>query len=268
MADVPEKGDQVSWNYGGGKPSGEVAEKKTEGEIAIESKRGNTIKKKADPENPAIHISRPGNDVVKRQSELNVEEKKSNGTAEKFSSGAADESEDEETGDIESIEEQPIAAPANPEQPLANGTPKAGDKRAREEDDDDNEEEQDEEKDDADEDVEEEEANEAATPAKRGRGRPAGGAKKAAPVAKKAKTTVDGEPRKRGRPASTGATKKAEKKEVPAGDKKPRGRPKGSGTPASKAKPAAKATNGEAKKRGRPAASPRTKGTRSSTRNK
>ncbi|KAH7029283.1 uncharacterized protein B0I36DRAFT_350190 [Microdochium trichocladiopsis] len=71
----PEKGDKVSWNWGGGAPGGTVAETKKEGEIAIESKRGNTIKKNASPDNPAVHISRSGNDVVKRASELTVEEK-------------------------------------------------------------------------------------------------------------------------------------------------------------------------------------------------
>ncbi|MCJ1410200.1 hypothetical protein MMC19_004285 [Ptychographa xylographoides] len=65
----------VSWNYGGGKPSGEVAEKKTDGEVTVTSKKGNTIKRKGEPENPAVHIAREPNDVVKKQSELTVEEK-------------------------------------------------------------------------------------------------------------------------------------------------------------------------------------------------
>ncbi|KAL8668285.1 MAG: hypothetical protein Q9168_007088, partial [Polycauliona sp. 1 TL-2023] len=77
MADssVAEVGDQVSWQYGSSHPGGEVAEKKDEGEIAIQSKRGNTIKRSAEPDNPAVHVARPGNDVVKQQSELQVEEK-------------------------------------------------------------------------------------------------------------------------------------------------------------------------------------------------
>jgi hypothetical protein len=65
----------VSWQWGSGQPGGEVAEVKEQGEIAIESNRGNTIKKNADPENPAVHIERPGNDVVKRASELQIDEK-------------------------------------------------------------------------------------------------------------------------------------------------------------------------------------------------
>jgi hypothetical protein len=67
----------VSWNWGGGAPGGTVAEIKDNGEIAIQSKRRNTIKKNASPDNPAVHIERSGNDVVKRASELNVEEKAS-----------------------------------------------------------------------------------------------------------------------------------------------------------------------------------------------
>ncbi|KAI1826619.1 hypothetical protein F4861DRAFT_545625 [Xylaria intraflava] len=71
----PEKGDKVSWNWGGGAPGGTVAETKHEGELAIESKRGNTIKKNASHDNPAVRVERSGNDVVKRASELTVEVK-------------------------------------------------------------------------------------------------------------------------------------------------------------------------------------------------
>jgi hypothetical protein len=70
----------VSWNWGGGAPGGRVAEKKEHGEIAIQSKRGNTIKKSATPGDPAIHIERSGNGVVKKASEINVEEKASSGS--------------------------------------------------------------------------------------------------------------------------------------------------------------------------------------------
>lgn len=47
----------VSWSWGSGKPSGKVAEVKDKGEIAIQSKKGNTVKKNADPSNPAVHIA-------------------------------------------------------------------------------------------------------------------------------------------------------------------------------------------------------------------
>ncbi|GAP85108.1 putative hmg-i hmg-y DNA-binding conserved site protein [Rosellinia necatrix] len=70
-----KQGDKVSWNWGGGAPAGTVAETKDEGEIAIQSKRGNTIKKNASPDDPAVHVERSGNDVVKRASELTVQEK-------------------------------------------------------------------------------------------------------------------------------------------------------------------------------------------------
>ena len=70
----------VSWNWGSGAPGGTVAEKKAEGEVSITSKRGNKIKKKASPEDPAVVIERPGNNVVKKASELNIEKKSSGGS--------------------------------------------------------------------------------------------------------------------------------------------------------------------------------------------
>ncbi|OTA53892.1 hypothetical protein K449DRAFT_469788 [Hypoxylon sp. EC38] len=71
----PEQGDKVSWNWGGGAPSGTVAEVEDKGAIEIKTKRGNTVKRNADPNNPAVRIKRSGNDVAKRSSELTVEEK-------------------------------------------------------------------------------------------------------------------------------------------------------------------------------------------------
>lgn len=62
----------VSWNWGQGHPSGEVAEVKEQGSLEIKSAKGNTIKKNATPDDPAVHVSRPGNDVVKRAHELTV----------------------------------------------------------------------------------------------------------------------------------------------------------------------------------------------------
>ncbi|UPX14560.1 uncharacterized protein EKO05_0005038 [Ascochyta rabiei] len=75
-----QEGDKVSWSWGSGQPGGKVAEVKEQGEIAIESNRGNTIKKNADPENPAVHIERSGNDVVKRASELQIDKKTEGGS--------------------------------------------------------------------------------------------------------------------------------------------------------------------------------------------
>ncbi|ORX98770.1 hypothetical protein BCR34DRAFT_495824, partial [Clohesyomyces aquaticus] len=60
----------VSWQWSGSRPGGEVAEVKEHGELAIQSNKGNTIKKNADPEDPAVHVQRSGNDVVKRAHEL------------------------------------------------------------------------------------------------------------------------------------------------------------------------------------------------------
>jgi hypothetical protein len=90
----------VSWNWGSGKPGGTVAEKKTSGEIAIKSKRGNTIKKNASADNPAVHVERSGNDVVKRESELNMEKKGSGGGGKKRKS----EKQDDEDEDAEEAE--------------------------------------------------------------------------------------------------------------------------------------------------------------------
>ena len=100
----------VSWNYGGAQPSGELVEKKTDGEVSVQSKRGNTIKRKGDAENPAVHVARSGNDVVKKQSELNVEEK---------GDGAEDKKEEATNGDVADDER-------------AAGEPKTGVKRAAE----------------------------------------------------------------------------------------------------------------------------------------
>jgi hypothetical protein len=55
----------VSWQWSGSRPGGEVAEVKEQGELAIQSNKGNTIKKNAEPGDPAIHIERSGNDVRK-----------------------------------------------------------------------------------------------------------------------------------------------------------------------------------------------------------
>ncbi|THZ65432.1 hypothetical protein D6C86_01851 [Aureobasidium pullulans] len=59
--------------WSGSRPGGTVSEIAKEGELSIETKRGNEVKKNADPEDPAVKISRSGNDVVKRAHELDVE---------------------------------------------------------------------------------------------------------------------------------------------------------------------------------------------------
>jgi Hypervirulence associated proteins TUDOR domain len=103
----------VSWNWGSGKPGGTVAEKKTSGEIAIKSKRGNTIKKNASADNPAVHVERSGNDVVKRESELNVEKKASSGGGKKRKSEKKDDEEEkgeEEGGTVENEDGKEVKA--------------------------------------------------------------------------------------------------------------------------------------------------------------
>ncbi|KAI0433202.1 hypothetical protein F5Y09DRAFT_338993 [Xylaria sp. FL1042] len=86
-ANKPKKGDKVSWSWGGGASGGTVAETRDQGEIAIKSKRGNTVKKNASPDNPAVHVERSGNDVVKRASELTVEKKVSQNQSKKDDDG-------------------------------------------------------------------------------------------------------------------------------------------------------------------------------------
>jgi hypothetical protein len=69
-----QPGDEVQWNWGGGHPSGIVAEVNAEegGEIEIKTAKGNKVNRKSDPENPAVRIGtqKGKSDVVKRASEL------------------------------------------------------------------------------------------------------------------------------------------------------------------------------------------------------
>ena len=177
----------VSWQYGSSHPSGEVAEKKAEGEIAIQSKRGNTIKKKAEPGDPAVHITRPGNDVVKNQSELEVDEK-ANGAADadvepeevakedeaapktggKRKADAADAEEEEEPKKKARGRPKKSDAPAVKKAPAAKKAAKVADKK------------------------EDKPADTTEEPAKKSRGRPKkeGGAEKAPAKAKKTKSAT------------------------------------------------------------------------------
>lgn len=70
----------VSWDWNGNQPSGTVGEVKA-GEVSVTSHRGNEIKKTGDENDPAVHIERSGNDVVKKASELHIEEKASGNAA-------------------------------------------------------------------------------------------------------------------------------------------------------------------------------------------
>ncbi|KAJ6261397.1 hypothetical protein Dda_4067 [Drechslerella dactyloides] len=63
---------QAQWNWGGGHPTGTVEKVAEHGSISIQSNKGNTVTRKADPDNPAVQLSHDGSghDVVKRASEL------------------------------------------------------------------------------------------------------------------------------------------------------------------------------------------------------
>lgn len=120
--DEPEVGDQVSWQYGGGQPSGVVAEKKTEGEVAVTSKRGNTIKRKAEPDNPAVHVARSGNDVVKKMSEVEVEDKAHDEPNEQETTANGEE--EKNTGDKRPAEDEPAEEEPAKKAKVGRGRPK------------------------------------------------------------------------------------------------------------------------------------------------
>lgn len=109
----------VSWQWSGNRPEGQVAEVAKEGEVSIESNRGNTITMEAEPENPAVHIARPGNDVVKKASELEIEDKAADANGEK---------KDEPMKDAGPVEEKK----EEEKKPEENGEPQVGDKRDHE----------------------------------------------------------------------------------------------------------------------------------------
>jgi len=67
-----QAGDKVSWNWNGNNPSGVASEIKP-GDVTVVSHRGNEISKTGTENDPAVHIERSGNDVVKTASELTVE---------------------------------------------------------------------------------------------------------------------------------------------------------------------------------------------------
>jgi hypothetical protein len=96
----------VSWQWGGGKPGGVASEVATEGELTMETKNGNTVKKNADPENPAVRVERSGHDVVKRASELEIEEKGENHTDDKKDDGEKKDSEDDKKDSEEKSDEK------------------------------------------------------------------------------------------------------------------------------------------------------------------
>lgn len=96
--------------------------------MSVTSKRGNVIKRKGEPENPAVHVSRPGNDVVKKQSELTVEEKK-NGADQEDEGATANGEEDKtddapKTGEKRGAEDEAEGDEAPKKAKLGRGRPK------------------------------------------------------------------------------------------------------------------------------------------------
>lgn len=112
----------VSWEYGAGTAEGTVAETKTSGELAIET-NGKEVKVNASEDNPAVHVARDGNDVVKRESALT----KTEGTTENGENGVsevqdttADATADvsEENGDRVDVDDAPKDEVVNEDVPL------------------------------------------------------------------------------------------------------------------------------------------------------
>jgi hypothetical protein len=92
----------VSWNWNGSHPSGTASEVKP-GEVTVVSHRGNEISKTGDESNPAVHIERSGNDVVKLANELNVDKR----APESNANGASSSESKSETKKDEEKEEEP-----------------------------------------------------------------------------------------------------------------------------------------------------------------
>ncbi|EMD31193.1 hypothetical protein CERSUDRAFT_100646 [Gelatoporia subvermispora B] len=71
MADKLHEGQDVSWKWGAGTVTGQIDEIVEEGQASVTSNKGNTIHRKAREGDPAVKITRKGNDVVKLAHELN-----------------------------------------------------------------------------------------------------------------------------------------------------------------------------------------------------
>ncbi|KAH9920984.1 hypothetical protein B0H21DRAFT_781640 [Amylocystis lapponica] len=71
MADKIHEGQDVSWRWGGGNATGQISEIVEEGKAQVTSNKGNTVTRNAQEGDPAVKISRNGNDVVKLAHELN-----------------------------------------------------------------------------------------------------------------------------------------------------------------------------------------------------
>ena len=83
---MPEEGDVVSWKWAGGQPQGKVVDVKT-GETQISTKNGNTVARHGTDANPAMKIvsETTGSTVLKKASEIDVQEKHDDKTSDKAS---------------------------------------------------------------------------------------------------------------------------------------------------------------------------------------
>jgi len=136
-ADKVQEGDKVSWNWNGNHPGGTVGEVK-EGEVSVTSHRGNEITKTGDASDPAVHIERPGNDVVKLASELDVESKGDSATGDgKEEEKKAGEDAKEEKEEKEEIKDKEYKKEENgiaeKKEDTGNDEAKAGEKRKADE---------------------------------------------------------------------------------------------------------------------------------------
>lgn len=120
----------VSWNWNGNHPSGVASEIKA-GDVTVVSHRGNEITKTGTESDPAVHIVRSGNDVVKRASELHVEHKgEQNGTSDKKpEEPKAEEKKTEESKPEEENTEEPKDKAEEKKEETNGDAVQAGDKR-------------------------------------------------------------------------------------------------------------------------------------------
>jgi hypothetical protein len=95
----------VSWNWNGSHPSGTAAEVKP-GEVTVVSHRGNEIKKAGDESNPAVHIERSGNDVVKTANELHVDQKAEGSSSSGNTNGDSSKPEEKKNEEKNPVEEK------------------------------------------------------------------------------------------------------------------------------------------------------------------
>ncbi|KAI6884115.1 hypothetical protein KC363_g330 [Hortaea werneckii] len=200
MADKEIKeGDGVSWQWSGGRPGGVASEVKEQGEMTMETKRGNEVKKNAEPDNPAVKVDREGHDVVKKASELEVEEE---GPNHKEDGEKQDDKKDEEKNE-EGEEKDEDKNEADGEEKKDGEEPQAGEKRKA--DDGEKEDESESKKAKKDE-AEPKENGEKPAPKKKGRPAKNGGAGGPAKETKKKEpkraATESGQPRRSGRNAS------------------------------------------------------------------